>query len=394
MTQTAKTFLIRYGEVALKGQNKPYFEKMLMDRIRKLLKDDFPGAALTREDGLLVARLESEIDSEKFIARVSRAFGVESVSPAIETAVDMDEIGRAAVAYMREQIQKRSIKSFKVEVKRSNKAFPLQSPEIARQIGARLLIELKVLRVDVHDPECRLFIHVRRDRAFIYDEKIKGFGGLPIGTNGKGLVLLSGGIDSPVAAFQMAKRGMRIEALHFHSYPYTSRQAYEKVRELAEQLTLFCGPIRLHSINLLSIQEAIVQNCPEDETIILIRRFMMKLAERIAQAKKCQTLITGENLGQVASQTIEALTVTDQAVSMLVLRPLIGLDKSDIIDIANRIGTFETSILPYEDCCTVFLPKHPKTKPRLEDILRSESRIPAEELIEAAFLTCETELIG
>ncbi|HHX13699.1 MAG TPA: tRNA 4-thiouridine(8) synthase ThiI [Clostridiales bacterium] len=394
MTQTAKTFLIRYGEVALKGQNKPYFEKMLMDRIRKLLKDDFPGAALTREDGLLVARLESEIDSEKFIARVSRAFGVESVSPAIETAVDMDEIGRAAVAYMREQIQKRSIKSFKVEVKRSNKAFPLQSPEIARQIGARLLIELKVLRVDVHDPECRLFIHVRRDRAFIYDEKIKGFGGLPIGTNGKGLVLLSGGIDSPVAAFQMAKRGMRIEALHFHSYPYTSRQAYEKVRELAEQLTLFCGPIRLHSINLLSIQEAIVQNCPEDETIILIRRFMMKLAERIAQAKKCQTLITGENLGQVASQTIEALTVTDQAVSMLVLRPLIGLDKSDIIDIANRIGTFETSILPHEDCCTVFLPKHPKTKPRLEDILRSESRIPAEELIEAAFLTCETELIG
>ena len=229
-----------------------------------------------------------------------------------------------------------------------------------------------------------LFVDVRHDKSYIYQDKISGFGGLPLGTNGKGMSLLSGGIDSPVATWMMAKRGMMIEAVHFHSYPYTSQRAREKVEELASIVATYCGRFKMHVINLLPIQEQIVQNCPEEETTILVRRFMMRIAQRIAENTGCGMLITGENLGQVASQTAEALVVTDASVTMPVMRPLIAMDKVDIMDKAQEIGTYETSIQPYEDCCTVFLPKHPVTKPKLDRILESESKLDCEGLIKAA----------
>ena len=376
-------FIVRCGEVALKGMNKPYFEKTLAERIRRNLKD-YEGVEVKRHEGLIFVRSPKELDSEEIIRQVSRVFGVSSISPAVEAPSDLDAIGETAVEFMKQQIRERGIRTFKVEAKRADKTFPVKSPEIARIIGASVLIGCKVLKVDVHEPDCKLFVDLRRDRTYLYDEKIRGFGGLPLGTNGKGLVLLSGGIDSPVAAWMMAKRGMVIEALHFHSYPYTSPRAQQKVEELAGIVASYCGRMKIHVINLLPIQEQIVQNCPEEETTILVRRFMMRIGERIARRSGCMMLITGENLGQVASQTAEALVVTDACVQMPVMRPLIAMDKVDIMDKAMEIGTYEKSIEPYEDCCTVFLPKHPTTKPRLAQIEASESLLYVEGLVDAA----------
>ncbi len=376
-------YIVRCGEVALKGMNKPYFEKILVERIRKKLKD-ISGVEVTRREGLIFIRSDRKNDPDLIVSQVSRVFGVASISPATEVESELDKIGEAAVQFMKKQIEERGVKTFKVEVKRADKNFPIKSPEIAKRIGAKVLIGCKVLKVDVHDPECRLFIDLRRDRTYIYDEKVSGYGGLPLGTNGKGLVLLSGGIDSPVAAWMMAKRGMLLEAVHFHSYPYTSPRAQQKVEELAGIVASYSGRMRMHVINLLPIQEQIVMNCPEEETTILVRRFMMRIAEKIALKNKCMMLITGENLGQVASQTAEALVVTDACVSMPVMRPLIAMDKVDIMGKANEIGTYEKSIEPYEDCCTVFLPKHPTTKPKLTRIEASESRLEVNALISDA----------
>ena len=376
-------FIVRCGEVALKGMNKPYFERMLVERIKKLLKK-FGDVSVKRHEGLIFVRADAALDKNALIKEISKAFGVASISPAVECESTMEAIGEAAVAYMLEAIEERGIKTFKVEAKRADKNFPVKSPDIGRQIGAVVLKGCKVLKVDVHDPDCLLFVDVRHDKSYIYQDKIQGFGGLPLGTNGKGLSLLSGGIDSPVATWMMAKRGMMIEAVHFHSYPYTSQRAQEKVEELASIVATYCGRFRMHVINLLPIQEQIVQNCPEEETTILVRRFMMRIAEKIARKTGCGMLITGENLGQVASQTAEALVVTDAAVAMPVMRPLIAMDKVDIMDKAQEIGTYETSIQPYEDCCTVFLPKHPVTKPKLDRILASESRLDCDALIDAA----------
>ena len=375
--------IVRCGEVALKGMNKPYFEKMLADRIKRLTHR-LGDVTVTRHEGLIFVHADKEIDRETLIKDISKAFGVDSISPAIEAEPDLDEIGAAAVEYMLGLIEKDGIKTFKVEAKRADKSFPVKSPEISRIIGAKVLIGCKVLKVDVHDPDCLLHVDVRKDRAYIYHEKISGFGGLPLGTNGKGMSLLSGGIDSPVATWMMAKRGMLIEAVHFHSYPYTSQRAQEKVEELASLVAVYCGRFKLHVINLLPIQEQIVTNCPEDETTIHVRRFMMRIAEKLALKNDCGFLITGENLGQVASQTAEALIVTNQAVQLPVMRPLIAMDKVDIMDKAREIDTYETSIQPFEDCCTVFLPKHPVTKPKLERILKSESALDVEKLVDEA----------
>ncbi|GAB1476590.1 tRNA 4-thiouridine(8) synthase ThiI [Bacillota bacterium] len=390
--ENRNTYIVRCGEVALKGMNKPYFEKMLTERIRKALKHH-KGVDIRREDGLIVVRTEPDITDNVLIKDISKVFGVDSISPATEVESSMEAIEEGAISYMRSLMEGKNICTFKVEAKRSDKSFPVQSPDIAKKIGGSILKGCNTLKVDVHQPECRIYVHVRRERSFIYEQKISGRGGLPLGTNGKGLILLSGGIDSPVAAFMMARRGMYIEAVHFHSYPYTGERAWEKVKELTKILAGYCGNIRIHSVNLLPIQEEIVQKCPEEEMTILIRRFMMKIAERIAAETSSLMLITGENLGQVASQTAESLVVTDAAVKMPVMRPLIGMDKSDIIEIAKDIGTFETSILPYEDCCTVFLPKHPKTKPRLSAILESESRLDVDSLIDLAIENKETTMI-
>lgn len=392
MMEENNIFIVRCGEVALKGLNKPYFERMLVDRIKWSLKK-YSGIEVKRKEGLIFVRAPKSINPDLIVGDISKVFGVASISPAVETSSDIDAIGEAAVQFMMDLIERKGIKTFKVDAKRADKNFPIKSPDIARMIGAKVLIGCKVLKVDVHEPECLLFVDVRRDQSYIYEQKISGFGGLPLGTNGKGMILLSGGIDSPVAAWMMAKRGMLIEAIHFHSYPYTSERAQEKVVDLAKIVAGYCGRFKMHTINLLPIQEMIVQNCPEEETTILVRRFMMKIAEKVAQETDCCMLITGENLGQVASQTAEALVVTDQSVQMPVMRPLIAMDKVDIMQLAKEIGTFETSILPYEDCCTVFLPKHPTTKPKLAKILESESRLDVDQLIADAVLSKETMTI-
>ena len=376
-------FIVRVGETALKGENKPFFERMLVERIRKLLKR-FDGVEVTRKEGLIFVHSDKSIPQEDIIKWVSKAFGVQTISPAVETESNMEAIGAAAVEYMNQIIAEKGIKTFKVKAKRADKQFPVQSPDIAKQVGAYVLKGCKVLKVDVHDPDCNLYVNVRRDVSYIYQDKIKGFGGMPLGTNGKGLVLLSGGIDSPVATFMMARRGMAIEAIHFHSYPYTSERAREKVEDLASQLAVYCSRFKMHVVNLLPIQEEIVKNCPEEETTIHVRMFMMRIAEKIAEKNGCGMLITGESLGQVASQTAEALAVTNSAVKMPIMRPLIALDKTEIIEIARDIETFETSIEPYEDCCTVFLPKHPQTKPKLDRILNSEKKLDIEALVDAA----------
>lgn len=383
-------FIVRCGEVALKGQNKPYFERMLVERIKRLLKK-FGGIQVKRNGGLIFVHADKDLDGEAIIKEIGKVFGIASISPAVEVESNMEAIEEAARHYMDRLILEKGIKTFKVDAKRADKSFPVQSPQIARQVGGAVLKHCKVLKVDVHDPDVYLFVDVRKDVSYLYQQKIPGFGGLPLGSNGKGLILLSGGIDSPVAAWMMAKRGMAIEALHFHSYPYTSQRAQAKVEDLASQLAVYCSRFVMHTINLLPIQEEIVKNCPEEEMTILVRRFMMRIAQRVAQEKGCQMLITGESLGQVASQTSDALVVTDAAVSMPVMRPLIAMDKVDIMEIAREIDTFETSIQPYEDCCTVFLPKHPVTRPKLANILKSESKLDVEALMDSAIGSMESQ---
>lgn len=398
-------FIVRTGEVALKGMNKPYFERVLVQRIRAALKktneqskeEGNGGIDVYRHEGLIFIKSPKTIPEENIIKLVSRVFGVASISPAWECESNLDAIGEMAVKFMLKQIEERGVKTFKVFAKRADKTFPIKSPEIARIIGAKVLIGCKVLKVDVHNPEVRLHVDLRRGVSYIYDEKVAAIGGLPLGTNGRGLILLSGGIDSPVAAWMMARRGMLIEAVHFHSYPYTSKRAQEKVEKLAGIVASYSGRIRMHVINLLPIQEQIVQHCPEEETTILVRRFMMRIAQEIARKNRCMMLITGEDLGQVASQTAEAITVTDACVDLPVLRPLIGMDKVDIMDKAREIGTYETSIEPFEDCCTVFLPKHPTTKPKLARIEQSESALDVDALVKAAveseeIVECEPEV--
>ena len=388
-----KILIVRCGEVALKGMNKPYFERMLAERIHKRLKAAGYGkASAKRHEGLIFVRFDREWETMQLAGEISKVFGVASISPAVESESKMEAIGTEAVKFMERLCKERCVRTFKVEAKRADKQFPIKSPDIARQIGGYVLKGLKVLKVDVHNPDVRLFVDVRHDKSYIYADKISGFGGLPLGTNGKGLVLLSGGIDSPVAAWMMAKRGMMIEAIHFHSYPYTSPRAQEKVEDLAKIVASYCGSFKMHVINILPIQEQIVKNCPEAETTIHVRRFMMRIAEKIAERNSAMMLITGENLGQVASQTAEALVVTDNCVKMPVMRPLIAMDKIDIIAKAQEIGTFETSIEPYEDCCTVFLPKHPTTKPQLDKIEISDSKLDIDTLVENAI--AEEEVIN
>jgi len=378
-----KLYIVRCGEVALKGMNKPYFERVLIERLRGALSC-FDDAEARWIDGLMFVRVPADIPEDEVISKCVRVFGVASVSPAVEAPKDINEIGRIAGEFMQNVIDEDGIKTFKVKAHRADKSFAVQSPEIARQVGGMVLKACKVLSVDVHRPDCLLTVDVRREAAYIFRDKIRGFGGLPLGTNGKGLILMSGGIDSPVAAFMMAKRGMSIEAVHFHSYPYTSQRAQRKVEELVKVLAGYMGTVKMHVINLLPIQEEIVKNCPEDETTLLVRRFMMRIAEQIAIKNGDMMLITGEDLGQVASQTAEALVVTDSVVKMPVMRPLIAMDKVDIMDKAREIGTYDISIQPYEDCCTVFLPKHPVTKPKLDRIEKSEAALDVQTLVKNA----------
>lgn len=383
--------VIRYGEIMLKGKNKRFFEDKLVSQIRHALSD-------IGKPKVYKAHSRIYIDVESYNVnditdRAKRVFGVVSLSVAKRFEVDMDKIKEIALDELKDRIaENNNIKTFKVESKRGDKRFPMQSLEISREVGGYLLENVKNISVDVHKPDVTIQVEVR-DQAFVFSNRINGFGGLPLGTNGKALLLLSGGIDSPVAGWLVGKRGVDIEAIHFHSYPFTSDRAKEKVIDLAKILSSYCGKFKLYSINLLPIQKEINEKCPEEEMTILSRRFMMKIAERVGVANNCDALITGESIGQVASQTVKSLYVTNESVEMPVFRPLIAMDKVDIIDLAHKIGTYETSILPFEDCCTVFLPKHPVTQPKLDKIVKSESNLDVEELINAAIEDMEVEVI-
>ena len=372
--------LVRYGEIFLKGLNRPYFIRALVRKIRYAVKD--LGARVWVHDGRIF--VEGFSDRETCIDRVTRVFGVHSVCPAVEMPKeDFDAVCAQAVDMMR------GIKgTFKVAARRSDKRYPLDSPAINMEMGGRILASNPDLKVDVHDPEHVMNVEIR-DLAYLYVRVIPAVGGMPVGTNGKATLLLSGGIDSPVAGWMIAKRGVQINAVHFHSYPYTSEQAREKVLDLARKLSYSCCGIRVHIVPFTEIQLQIRDRCPEEYTTLIMRRFMMRIAEKIAEQEGSGALITGESIGQVASQTMEALGVTGSVVRLPVFRPLIGFDKSEIIDLARRIDTYELSSLPYEDCCTIFTPKHPATHPKTDRVLEGEKALDAETLIAAALENAE-----
>ncbi|WP_459765624.1 tRNA uracil 4-sulfurtransferase ThiI [Alkaliphilus crotonatoxidans] len=385
-----KVIIVRYGEVMLKGSNKRFFEDKLVRHIRHALRDLGRPTVYKKHSRIYVD--VDHYDEKQLIERIKKVFGVTLISPAKRFPVELDKIKEVALEELKFQEQTRGIRTFKVESKRVDKSFPLSSLELSREIGGYLLSKQEQVKVDVHQPDVKVYVEVREE-AYVFSERVMGLGGLPLGTNGKAMLLLSGGIDSPVAGWMVAKRGVEIQAVHFHSYPFTSQRAKEKVLDLARLLSEYIGSFKLFSVNLLPIQKEINEKCPEDEMTILSRRFMMKIAEQIAQEQNAQALVTGESIGQVASQTIESLNTTNAAVSMPVFRPLIAMDKVDIIEIARNIGTYDTSIQPFEDCCTVFLPKRPVTKPRLDRILKSEARLDAETLIEEAISNMEVEEI-
>ncbi len=376
-----KYLIVRYGEIALKGRNRSYFENKLFNNIKNVLRG-MEGTIVKKQHGRIFVE-HHEDDSEEVIERVTKVFGVVSVSPAVKVDNDIELIKQAALEEVRATLDEHDYKSFKVESRRSNKGFEFKSPEISKIVGGFLNQTVEEIHVDVHTPEFMLHVEVR-NQTYVYCRVIPGFSGMPYGCAGRGMLLLSGGIDSPVAGWLMAKRGMAIEAVHFHSYPFTSERAKEKVMDLARIVSEYTGKIRVHNVNLLEIQQAINEHCPDEEMTILSRRFMMAIAEQVAEKTNCQALITGESIGQVASQTIQGLTVTNSRVNLPVLRPLIAMDKVDIIKWAKKIGTFETSILPFEDCCTVFLPDRVVTRPRVEDIVESENLLDVEALIERA----------
>ena len=376
-----KVISVSIGEIALKGLNRGYFEDRLMKQIIKNIKD-IGYEKIYKELGKIY--IEGNPDYyPSIINRLKKVFGLVYISPCIRVEKEMDEISSAAILAMNEANQKSQITTFKVDTNRSDKDFPLISPEISRKIGGVILKEFRDLKVDVHNPEIYIYIDIKQN-AYIYTERIKAYGGLPVGTNGKGLLLLSGGIDSPVAGFMMAKRGLEINCIHFHSYPFTSERAEEKVKDLAGILAKYTGKFKFFSINLLEIQKEINKRCPEKEMTIISRRFMMRIAEKIANHNNYDALITGESLGQVASQTVQGIAVTNKSVDIPVLRPLIGMDKVDIIHIAEDIETYDVSILPFEDCCSVFLPKHPVTRPKVEDIDTSEESLDIDRLVSDA----------
>jgi len=372
--------LVRYGEIFLKGLNRPYFMRALVGKVKHAVKD--VGGHVWLHDGRIFVSDFTDLD--ECIRRVTKVFGVHSVCPAVEMEKDSFEAIAAQAVRMTEGLRG----TFKVVARRSDKRYPMNSPQINEELGYRILKAHPELSVDIHHPDHVVNVEIR-DMAYLYVKVIMAYGGMPVGTGGKAALLLSGGIDSPVAGWMIAKRGVQICAVHFHSYPYTSDRAKEKVLELARILSESCCGIRVHIVPFTHIQMEIHEKCPEEYTTLIMRRFMMRIAEAVARKEGAQALITGESVGQVASQTMEALCVTDSAVSMPVFRPVIGFDKSDIIDIAQKIGTFETSSLPYEDCCTVFTPRHPATKPKMDIVQEAESRLEGEALIAEALAGVE-----
>lgn len=384
-----KTFLIKYAEIGTKGKNRYVFEDVLCQQIKNHVAG-LGEFSIRREYGRIFLEAESAYDYEDVIAELQKVFGIVGICPiVVEEQVTFGAVKDKAIAYMRECYGDKTV-TFKVNARRANKKFPLKSMEINSEIGHYLLEEFPNFSVDVHKPEVMLNIEVR-ERVYMYSQTIKGAGGLPVGTNGKAMLLLSGGIDSPVAGYMISKRGVELEAVYFNAPPYTSERAKQKVIDLARIVSGYSGKIKLHIVNFTDIQLAIYEKCPHEELTIIMRRYMMKIAEHIAKENDCQALITGESIGQVASQTMHSLACTNEVCTMPVFRPCIGMDKQEIVDISEQIDTYETSILPYEDCCTIFVAKHPVTKPVLDIIKRSEEKLSdvIDTLMEEAYASVE-----
>lgn len=387
-------FLIKYAEIGIKGKNRYLFEDALVRQIKYALKKCDGEFVVSKTPGRIYLDAETEFDFDDVVDKLSHVFGIWGICPVVRIPLcPPEDLYREVVSYF-DKVYPDKNKTFKVFARRSNKGYVMDSMELNAEIGAALLDAYPELHVDVHNPEIMLTVEVR-DKIYIYSEIIPGPGGMPVGTNGKGMLLLSGGIDSPVAGWMVAKRGLKIDAVYFHAPPYTSERAKQKVIDLAKKVSNYTGPIYLHVVNFTDIQLYIYESCPHDELTIIMRRYMMRIAEAIAKDTECQCMITGESIGQVASQTTQSLAVTNEVCTLPVFRPLIAFDKEDIVNISKKIDTYETSILPFEDCCTIFVAKHPVTKPNLNVIKKHEHCLDEkiEEMVKTAIDTKETIIV-
>ena len=385
-----QAFLIKYGEIGIKGKNRHLFEDALMKQIRHALKPVEGKFFVRKEQGRIFVETESAFDYDEVIVALQRVFGIVGICPMVQAADEgFDKLAETVNDYLRKVYGDREM-SFKVNARRAKKSYPRTSMEINADLGERILAAFPNMKVDVHKPDVMLDVEIR-DQIYIYSQIIPGPGGMPVGTNGKAMLLLSGGIDSPVAGYMIAKRGVKIDAVYFHAPPYTSERAKQKVVDLAHLVARYSGPINLHVVNFTDIQLYIYEACPHEELTIIMRRYMMRIAEHFAKETGCLGLITGESIGQVASQTMQSLAATDAVCTMPVFRPVIGFDKQEIVDIAEKIDTYETSIQPFEDCCTIFVAKHPVTKPNLNVIKRHEQNLgeKIDELVQTALDTDE-----
>ena len=388
------TFLIKYAEIGVKGKNKYLFEEALAQQVKYALKRCEGEFKVTRTEGRIYVHALSEFDYDETVDNLKTVFGVSAICPVVAVSDEgFDELAKTVVDYVDKVYPDKNM-TFKVQARRARKNYPLNSMELNMELGAAVLDAYPEMRVDVHSPQMRLYVEIR-ERIYIYSIEIPGPGGMPVGSNGKAMLLLSGGIDSPVAGYMSAKRGVKIDAVYFHAPPYTSDRAKQKVIDLAKLVSRYSGPIYLHIINFTDIQLYIYEKCPHEELTIIMRRYMMKIAEQIAKENECLGLITGESIGQVASQTVQSLAVTNEVCTLPVFRPLIGFDKMEIVEVSEKIGTYETSILPYEDCCTIFVAKHPVTKPNLNVIKRHEQNLAEgiDELVKKALDTDEVVVV-
>lgn len=385
-----RTFLIKYAEIGVKGKNKYLFEEALAQQVKYALKRCEGEFKVTRTDGRIYVHALSDFDYDETVDNLKTVFGVSGICPAIHMEDEgYEKLAGKLVEYVGRVYEDKHV-TFKVHTRRARKNYPMNSMELNMELGGAVLDAFPEMKVDVHHPDVMLHVEIR-EKIYIYSIEIPGPGGMPVGSNGKAMLLLSGGIDSPVAGYMIAKRGVKIDAVYFHAPPYTSDRAKQKVVDLAKQVARYAGPVYLHIINFTDIQLYIYEKCPHEELTIIMRRYMMKIAEMIAKKEDCLGLITGESIGQVASQTVQALAVTNEVCTLPVFRPLIGFDKMEIVEVSERIGTYETSILPYEDCCTIFVAKHPVTKPNLNVIKRHEQNLEEkiDELLQKALDTDE-----
>ncbi|MEX1378024.1 MAG: tRNA uracil 4-sulfurtransferase ThiI [Eubacteriales bacterium] len=376
-----KVILISFGEIFLKGKNRPFFLKKLKNLLKIAAAVD-PDASVELQDSRFYIKNFSDSYQDELIEKIKKIFGVHSFCVAYECQKDMETLSEVCTQLAENNAKEKN--TFKVDTKRSDKQYPIKSMEVSAKLGGVLLKAYPSLKVDVHNPDFTVFVEIRQENAYVYIDKIMGLGGMPVGSSGRVMLLLSGGIDSPVAAYMLAKRGLEVEAIHFFSPPYTSERAKQKVEDLANIVSGYCGPIKLHIVPFTKIQEQIYEKCHHELLTVIMRRFMMKIAEQIAERNNCSALATGEALGQVASQTLESLHATNSYIDMLVLRPLVCMDKLEIIAISEKIGAYETSIQPFEDCCTVFTPKHPVTKPKIANVEKNEAKLNIDELVQEA----------